>query len=197
MDAAGNALRIPAAVRAGPCNAAGRAVYLSLKIMRIVYDYGITEPRIPHARPSEKGQRETVVVISEKKANAGAAGKDGISIAGTDYEASISGEALARDREVRAHENAHLAALGGAAASGILYDTATGPGGESIAVGGKIAVDLAEVPGDPAATLRKARSVIAAANAPNDPSAADQRTAARAYELYRKAAEDLRISRGN
>ena len=163
--------------------------------MRIIYDHGTTEPRVPHASPNDRGRRETVVVVSvRRERNDSRAPVDGggISIAGSDYEVSISDEALARDREVRAHESAHLAALGGAAASGVVYDTVTGPGGEKIAVGGRIAVDLAEVPGDPAATLRKARSVIAAAGAPNDPSAADQRTAARAYALYRKAAEELR-----
>ncbi len=162
--------------------------------MRIIYDHGTTEPRVPHAAPNDRGRRETVVVISSRRERAGDALSvdGGISIAGADYEVRISDEALARDREVRAHESAHLAALGGAAASGVIYDTVTGPGGEQIAVGGRIAVDLAEVPGDPAATLRKARSVIAAAGAPNDPSAADQRTAARAYALYRKAAEELR-----
>lgn len=168
---------------------------LSARAMRIVYDYGTTGPRVPHASPSDRGRRETVVVISARREGTeGALGEGGISIDGADYKVRVSDEALARDREVRAHENAHLAALGGAAASGIVYDTATGPGGESIAVGGRIAVDLAEVPGDPAATLRKARSVIAAANAPNDPSAADQRTAARAYALYRKAAEEMRAT---
>ena len=68
----------------------------------------------------------------------------------------ISREALERDGEVRRHEKAHMAALGSAADSGIIYNTMKGPGGESIAVGGKIAVDLSEVPGDPAATLSKA-----------------------------------------
>ncbi|MBU0929189.1 MAG: hypothetical protein KKA67_15665, partial [Spirochaetes bacterium] len=35
-----------------------------------------------------------------------------------------SDEALARDREVRGHESAHLSALGPYAASGVIYDTA-------------------------------------------------------------------------
>ena len=54
------------------------------------------------------------------------------------------------------------------------------------------AVDMSEVPGDPEATLRKARIIIAAANAPGNPSAADSRTAARAYEMIRKAQAELR-----
>jgi len=106
---------------------------------------------------------------------------------------TTSDHALARDREVRGHENAHLSALGPYAASGVLYTTVKGAEGESIAVGGRIAVDLAEVPGDPAATLRKARVVFNAAGAPGDPSAADLRVAARAYRLMQKAQAELRV----
>lgn len=106
-----------------------------------------------------------------------------------------SDEAVARDRVVRGHENAHLSNLGPYAASGILYDTVTGAGGESIAVGGRIAVDLAEVPGDPEATIRKARMIIMAANAPGDPSAADMRVAARAYRLMQQAQTELQQER--
>ncbi len=104
-----------------------------------------------------------------------------------------SEEALERDRNVRNHENSHLSALGPYAASGILYDTATGLDGETLAVGGRIAVDLAEVPGDPEATLRKARVVLNAANAPGDPSAADQRVAARAYYLMQTSKAELQV----
>lgn len=159
--------------------------------MRVVYDYGTTAPRVPHVRPAEEGRRETVIVVSWRRDQEDTK-SGGIVIDGTDYRVTISDEALSRDREVRSHENAHMAALGGAAASGILYDTALGPGGERVAIGGKIAVDLSEVPGDPEATLRKARAIIAAANAPNEPSAADQRTAAQAYQLAQKATEELR-----
>lgn len=95
---------------------------------------------------------------------------------------------------MRAHEYTHLSALGPYAASGILYDTATGAEGETLAVGGRIAVDLAAVPGDPEATLRKARIILNAANAPGNPSAADQRVAARAYRLMQTAKADLRVN---
>jgi hypothetical protein len=169
--------------------------------MRVVYD---ADPYASDRRPRLPpftGKGETVVVIGLRPAGDGAGLRGpAASSGGADgggYELRLSDEAVARDREVRAHERAHLAALGGAAASGILYDTAAGPGGESVAVGGRIAVDLAEVPGDPQATLRKARSVIAAAFAPGDPSAADLRTAARAYDLQRQARRDLAAEDGS
>ncbi len=163
--------------------------------MRVVYDPAGSRSGMPLLPPWDRGRRETVLVLSRRRESRDGEGV-GLSLSNADYEVRISDEALARDREVRAHEQAHLAALGGAAASGVIYETITGPGGESIAVGGRIAVDLAEVPGDPAATLRKARQVIAAAYAPGDPSAADQRVAARAYDLLRRASAELREGMG-
>ncbi|MFP4430479.1 MAG: putative metalloprotease CJM1_0395 family protein [Spirochaetaceae bacterium] len=119
----------------------------------------------------------------------------GIDIAGTDYRLTLSEEAIARDREVRGHERDHLMTLGGYAASGITYTMKTGPGGERVAVGGRIAVDMAEVPGDPRATLQKARTIYAAATAPGNPSAADMRVAADAYRLMQEAQDDLEAER--
>ncbi len=162
--------------------------------MRIVYDTGAYDPRLPRVPPGGEGRRVDVLVIRSKDDAAGNVG--GLREAGDGYELRISDEALARDREVRGHEKKHLEALGGAAAGPIIYDTATGPGGESVAVGGRIAVDLSPVPGDPAATLRKANAVLAAARAPGDPSAADLRVAADAERLARQAREELRDEAG-
>jgi hypothetical protein len=156
--------------------------------MRIVYDTGDNHPSIPRVPPGA-GRREEVLVIRTGKAADGDTG--GIRISGTDYEVRISEEAVSRDREVRNHEQSHLAALGGAAAGPIIYDYATGPNGESIAVGGRVAVDLSEVPGDPAATLRKANAILAAARAPGDPSAADLRVAAEAEQMAQRARMEM------
>ena len=97
----------------------------------------------------------------------------------------------AENAAVRSHEQAHVRLLGGAAASPVLYDTVRGPDGQSYAVAGKIKVDLSPVPGDPAATLRKARQVRTAALAPNDPSGADMRVAAAAYRLEMQAKRNM------
>jgi hypothetical protein len=91
---------------------------------------------------------------------------------------------------VHNHEEAHLAALGGAAAGPITYDTVSGPGGV-YASGGSIAVDLSPVPGDPEATLRKAERIRQAALAPSSPSSADLRAAAKAYELEAMARREM------
>ncbi len=157
--------------------------------MRIVYEYDRNGAAARRSLPPGPG-RETVLVISARK---GPSGGESRASPGSDaaYEVRISDEARARDRAVRAHEEAHLSVLGGAAASPVLYDIVSGPGGENVATGGRIAVDMSEVPGDPEATLRKARRIIAAAYAPGDPSAADARTAARAYDMARKAREEI------
>jgi hypothetical protein len=92
------------------------------------------------------------------------------------------------DAEVRAHEHAHMAALGGGM---VTYDTVIGPDGTSYAVGGGIPVSLSPVPGDPEATVRRARIIIQAAYAAGQPSAADMRVAAEAYQLEIQAQREL------
>ena len=92
------------------------------------------------------------------------------------------------DAEVRAHEHAHVAALGKGV---IVYDTIVGPDGSTYAVGGGVAVDLSPVPGDPEATLRKARLAIQAAYAVGEPSGADLKVAAEAYQLEAAAQKQI------
>jgi hypothetical protein len=102
-----------------------------------------------------------------------------------------------RDREVRRHERAHLAALGPYAASGAIFDIAVTEDGPA-ALGGKVKVDLSEVPGDPEATLRKARTIMRAAYAPSEASTVDAAVAAEAGRLAAKAREDVAARyRGN
>ena len=55
-----------------------------------------------------------------------------------------------RDREVRAHEAAHLAAAGPYATRGASFSYQKGPDGRQYAVGGEVGIDSSEVPNDPA-----------------------------------------------
>lgn len=84
-----------------------------------------------------------------------------------------------RDREVRAHEQAH-AAVGGGYAGAPTYTFQSGPDGKRYAVSGEVSIDTSPVPNDPQATLRKMEVVIRAALAPAEPSAQDRRVAAQA-----------------
>lgn len=99
-------------------------------------------------------------------------------------------ELAARDREVRAHEAAH-AAVGGQYAGAPSYSFKRGPDGRSYAVAGEVAIDASPIPGDAAATIRKLQTVQRAALAPVDPSAQDQRVAARAAGQIAKARAEL------
>jgi hypothetical protein len=100
-----------------------------------------------------------------------------------------------RDREVRAHEQAHKAA-GGRYAGAISYDFETGPDGRRYAVGGEVPIDLSEVPGDPEATVEKMRVVRRAALAPAEPSTQDRAVAAEAAAVERQARAEARQRRG-
>jgi len=95
-----------------------------------------------------------------------------------------------RDREVRAHENAHKAA-GGQYAGAVSLQYRAGPDGKFYAVGGEVPIDLSPVDGDPRATAVKMQKVQQAALAPADPSPRDRQIAALAARKLREAQREL------
>ena len=95
-----------------------------------------------------------------------------------------------RDREVRAHEQAHKS-VGGSLAGAVSFSYQAGPNGKRYAVGGEVPIDASSVPGDPAATIVKMNTVKAAATAPVDPSAQDQSVAASASRVLAQARKEL------
>ena len=97
----------------------------------------------------------------------------------------------ARDREVRAHEQAHVAAGGSLITSGPTYTYQTGPDRRRYAVGGEVGIDTSPVRGDPETTIDKARRIRAAALAPAEPSAQDRSVAARASQMESSARIEL------
>lgn len=97
----------------------------------------------------------------------------------------------ARDREVRAHEQAHLSAAGNLATSGASFTYQKGPDGQRYAIGGEVGIDSARVPGDPKATIERAQKIRRAALAPASPSAQDRSVAARAAATEQKAQVEL------
>lgn len=99
-------------------------------------------------------------------------------------------ELASRDREVRAHEQAH-ASVGGAYAGAPTYTFKRGPDGKSYAVGGEVGIDTSPIPNDPEATLRKMELVQRAALAPAEPSAQDLRVAAEAAAQATQARAEL------
>lgn len=99
-------------------------------------------------------------------------------------------ELKARDREVRAHEQAH-ARVGGAYASAPTYTFQQGPDGKRYAVGGEVQIDTSRER-TPEATIRKMRVVIAAALAPAEPSGQDLKVAQQARSQLSEAQTKLR-----
>ncbi|MDO8844801.1 putative metalloprotease CJM1_0395 family protein [Methylicorpusculum sp.] len=97
----------------------------------------------------------------------------------------------ARDREVRAHEQAHISASGGLATGGASFTYQQGPDGKRYAIGGEVNIDTSPVPGDPRATLRKAETIRRAALAPANPSGQDYKVASKAAQMATKAQMDL------
>lgn len=90
------------------------------------------------------------------------------------------------DRQVRQHEQAHLAAAGGMATSGASYTYRKGPDGVNYTVGGEVSISTS--PGrTPEETLRRAETVRAAALAPADPSGQDRAVAAQAAKMAMEA----------
>jgi SprA family protein len=92
-----------------------------------------------------------------------------------------------RDREVRAHEQAHAAAAGALAKSGPSYQYQRGPDGQLYAVGGEVQIDTSAVSGNPEATAQRARQIQRAALAPAQPSQQDRAVASAAAAMEAQA----------
>ena len=95
----------------------------------------------------------------------------------------------ARDRDVRAHEAAHLA-VAGALANGVQYTYELGPDGKLYAIAGDVKIT---VPGglSPEQELADARQLRAAAEAPSDPSGQDMTVASQANEMEAEALAEI------
>ena len=102
-----------------------------------------------------------------------------------------------RDREVRAHEQAHMAAAGGLARGGASFSFVSGPDGRRYATGGEVSIDTSAVSGDPAASLQKASRISQAALAPAQPSSQDMRVASRAAQMAQEARVEISKERNS
>jgi hypothetical protein len=107
----------------------------------------------------------------------------------------VLSELKQRDREVKAHEQAHVAAGGSYVKGGAKYEYEKGPDGKSYAVEGEVQIDTSKVPGDPEATLRKMQVIRNAALAPASPSAADRKIAAQATQKENQARMEILTQR--
>jgi len=95
------------------------------------------------------------------------------------------------DREVRTHEQAHLAAAGGLARGGATFTYTKGPDGKRYATGGEVNIEISPVEGNPKETIRRMQQVRKAALAPANPSSQDRSVAAQASREEAKARAEL------
>lgn len=98
-----------------------------------------------------------------------------------------------RDRAVRAHEQAHMAAGGALVRGGATFDFQAGPDGQRYAVGGEVSIDTSRGR-TPEETIARAQAIKSAALAPADPSAADRAVAAKAAKLEAEARQEMRAA---
>jgi hypothetical protein len=95
------------------------------------------------------------------------------------------------DRNVRAHEQAHMAAGHGVVTSGPNYSYTYGPDGKQYATGGEVGIDTA-YERKPEANIDKGIRIQAAALAPKDPSTQDYRVASVGEQMESTGRTDLR-----
>lgn len=95
-----------------------------------------------------------------------------------------------RDQEVKAHEQAHMAAGSGVVIGGANYEYQRGPDGKMYAVGGEVKIDTSRE-NSPAQTISKMQQVKRAALAPAQPSAQDRSVAAQAAQVEAEARSEL------
>ncbi len=139
-----------------------------------------------HSAGSEPSSTETPLKISLRAAASQEASAGGL----TSEERQVVLELQQTDRQVRGHEQAHLAAAGGLA-RGVSFTFVTGPDGRQYAVGGEVSIDTSPVSGDPARTIQKAQQIRAAANAPANPSGQDRAVAGQASQMEQAARQEL------
>jgi hypothetical protein len=127
---------------------------------------------------------------SASPAASGRAAAGGKSAALSDAEQRVVSQLKQRDREVRAHELAHVAAGAGLVTHGASYSYQSGPDGQRYAVGGEVGIDVSKAR-TPEETIAKAQQIQAAALAPADPSGADRQIAARAGQMAMEARMEM------
>lgn len=150
------------------------------------------QPAVHHERSAPAGASPTALptaVGSPKESDEASHERSG-DHEPTDEQRREIEELRSRDREVKAHEQAHKAA-GGPHAGPPSYEYTVGPDNARYAVGGEVSIDTTPVAGDPAATVRKMQTVRKAALAPQSPSSQDQRVAQKASAAEAQARQEL------
>lgn len=100
----------------------------------------------------------------------------------------------AADRQVRAHEQAHISVGGDLVRGGATFTFAIGPDEKRYAVAGEVSIDTSSGR-TPEETIPKAQHIRSTALAPADPSPQDRSVAATATQMESSARRELAASR--
>jgi hypothetical protein len=126
---------------------------------------------------------------SQGQPNQNQLGQDQQSQEQSEQELAVIRDLSTRDREVRAHEQAH-ASVGGQYAGAASFTYQRGPNGVSYAVSGEVAIS-APSGGDAQSRLQAATQIKRAALAPANPSAQDRQVAAQATQTATQARAEI------
>ena len=151
----------------------------------------LSSPVFSHIQPFPQygaSQKETGANENQESDTKGAVGKSGEKLSREDQQ-SVD-QLKKTDREVRAHEAAHVAAGGNLVTSGASFTFETGPDGKQYAVAGEVGISTAKGR-TPEETLARAQQIRAAALAPADPSSQDRAVAASASQMAAEARAEL------
>lgn len=158
--------------------------------------------RNPEERPSETEERQRLrdaragqssgnqQAISSAESEGKAAAKQDVEAKQLASDQAEIQQLSARDREVRAHEQAHKS-VGGQYAGAMSFTFVRGPDGVAYAVGGEVSISTSAISGDLEATIQKMQTIQRAALAPAEPSPQDRRVAAEAVQQMVQARADL------
>jgi len=153
---------------------------------------GAAEAKVDEVDDNEKDEIDE----DDEADKADNAGENRVGTELSPEEQGVVNELRNRDREVRAHEQAHVSAGGAYIRGGVSYTYQRGPDNKSYAVGGEVGIDTAPED-DAGATITKMQAVRAAALAPSDPSAQDRAVAAAAAGNESLARADLAAEKRN
>jgi len=141
---------------------------------------------------SEEALRKAGLLKDESQTDkAGASAQNNSSSTSNDQETRELESLKRTDREVRAHEQAHVSAGGSLVRGAASFGYATGPDGRLYAVSGEVSIDSSPVQDDPEATIHKMTQVTKAALAPAQPSGQDRAVASAAIKIQVEAQQQV------
>jgi hypothetical protein len=150
-----------------------------------------SEATLPHdSETAKKSEKQKKSAAKAEKSDDEKSSIDDL----TEEERRQVAELKKRDAEVKAHEQAHIAAGGAYVSGGASYEYQQGPDHQNYAVGGEVSIDTS-AENTPEATIRKMQIVKRAALAPQKPSGQDRSVAAQAAQVEARARIELRQQR--